>query len=180
MISDNEKQIIAWWHKQRSVAVVAACYHYVETLKLLKLYYDSHKDVDKPLEVCDEASPFRDDSASSKSKRKRSSLDENIEQRLQESEARLIRLANAIEQGKLIIENVEEEFPPDKIFAELERLQFNPSKIVDAYMLLCFDKAKARIFFEAPDAYRLDVIHKLMSSSEKHNPFFCMNKLGKD
>lgn len=163
MISDKEKQIVAWWHKQRSIAVVAACYHYVETLRLLKLYYDSHKDVDKPLEACDEASPFRDDSASSKSKRKKSSLDEIIEQRLQESETGLIQLANAFEKGKLLIENVEEEFPPDKIFAELERLQFNSSKIVDAYMLLCSDKAKTRMFFEAPDAYRLDVIHKLMS-----------------
>ncbi|XP_074561012.1 uncharacterized protein LOC141817238 isoform X2 [Curcuma longa] len=121
-------------------------------------------------ETRDEASSFQDDAISSKSKRKRSAVSETIDKRLQDSESGLLWIASALENGQLTIRKanrprVEEEFTRKEIFTELERLEVDPSKIVDAYLLLSADKEKTKTFFGAPEAYRLNVIYRMMSQN---------------
>ncbi|XP_074568346.1 uncharacterized protein LOC141824901 [Curcuma longa] len=119
------------------------------------------------IKPCGEGSPILDDQVPSKFKRKRSAMNETNDKKLQDSEIGLLRIATALEKGKLKIKEADnptvEEFSRKEIFAELERLQVDSSKIIDAYLLLSADKEKTKTFFGAPEPYRLSVIYKMMS-----------------
>lgn len=119
------------------------------------------------IKPCGEGSPILDDQMPSKFKRKRSAMNETHDKKFQDSEIGILRIATALEKGKLKIKEADhptvEEFSRKEIFAELERLQVDSSKIIDAYLLLSADKEKTKTFFGAPEPYRLSVIYKMMS-----------------